>query len=363
MNPDTLEQKVGQLFFIGISGPAIDDSTRRLLIEIKPGGICLFSRNIKTADQTRYLLDALRENLPFEPFFSVDQEGGLVDRLRRIVTPMPSANKIRNARDASEFGEVVGELLSMLGFNMNFAPVVDVISIGRENPTNGLFSRGLGRDENEVTQFAGTFLDSLQAHGIIGCIKHFPGIGASAVDSHEELPQVNIDETEFDAVDLAPYRTLIRSNTVEMVMVGHAAYPHLKLQERDQNGRLLPSSLSHNFVTKVLRNDLGFGGIAITDDLEMGAVVNAYGIGEACKMAINAGNDMLAICAKESAVREGFNAVLEAVRSGAITESQIAKSLSRIERLRSKLSKPIDLDHGRLLELSEKIKVLNSRLS
>ena len=126
-------------------------------------------------------------------------------------------------------------------------------------------------------------------------------------------------------------------------MVGHAAYPQLKLQERDQNGRLLPSSLSHNFVTKVLRNELGFGGVTITDDLEMGAIVKHYGIGEACKMAINAGNDMLAICAKESAVREGFNAVVEAVKSGEIAESRIDGSLSRITSLRSKLSKPVDL--------------------
>src|SRR5690606_3275916 len=139
------------------------------------------------------------------------------------------------------------------------------------------------------------FLRALQARGVVGCIKHFPGLGASEVDSHEELPTVAIGQDEFEAVDLAPYRHLIDGGDVHAVMVAHAAYPNLSLQERAQDGKLLPSSLSFNFVTKLLREKIGFAGLVLTDDLEMGAILRNYGIGEAAVMAVEAGHDMLAI--------------------------------------------------------------------
>jgi len=359
----TLEQKVGQLFFIGISGPEIDEGTRKLLDDVNPGGICLFARNIQSSQQTRNLLDSLRESLPLAPFLSVDQEGGLVDRLRRIITPMPAASKFKEAASVAEVGLIVAETLRILGFNMNFAPVVDVVTSDREVVGNGLFSRGFGRNETEVIDLAGAFFNSMWKGGVVGCLKHFPGIGAAAVDSHEELPEVNIDEGEFQNTDLAPYRSLFTTGSPEMVMVGHAAYPQLRLQEADQDGRLLPSSLSSNFVSNLLRDELKFTGIAITDDLEMGAIVRNYGMAEACKMAIGAGNDMLAICAKESAVREGFEGVLKEARSGEIDEARIDKSLERIQRLRSKLSTPLAFNSERLTELSNHISDLNARLS
>src|SRR5947208_3465057 len=120
-----LKQKVGQLFFIGIAGPELDDATRELLDEVTPGGVCLFSRNIKEVEQTRRLLDGVRSSLATIPFLSIDQEGGLVDRLRRIMTPMPPANKLRSAEEAAELGATIAETLLSLGFNMDFAPVVD----------------------------------------------------------------------------------------------------------------------------------------------------------------------------------------------------------------------------------------------
>lgn len=359
----SIEEKIGQLFFIGIAGPELDAAAERLLDEIKPGGICLFSRNIKTAEQTRELLDRIRSVLSFEPFLSLDQEGGLVDRLRRIMTPMPAANTFKNSDEVREFAHIIAESLRILGFNMNFAPVVDVIDKIREDVSNGLYSRGFGRSADDVTELTSTFLTELQQGGITGCMKHFPGLGAAAADSHEELPLVNISKDELYSTDLAPYKERIGSGEARMVMIAHAAYPNIDLQETDQNGRLLPSSLSGNFVTKLLKEELGFDGVAITDDLEMGAILKNYGIGDACKMAIEAGNDMLAICAKPDNVRAGFDAVLSAVPTGEIAESRIDESLLRTASLRSGLSSPLPFDAARLAELSSSVSELNDRLN
>ena len=362
LNSLSLEQKIGQLFFIGIAGREVDDATRELLDEVSPGGVCLFARNIKEAQQTRNLLDELRETLPVTPFLSIDQEGGLVDRLRRIMTPMPAASKIATKRDAAELAKIIAEALRILGFNMDFAPVVDAMDEERSKHTNGLFSRTFGTSKEEVTAFAGEFLESLQTNGVIGCLKHFPGLGASQVDSHEELPVVNVDEELLSHVDLFPYKELIGGGNVNSVMIAHAAFPKHPLQERDENGKLLPSSLSYNFVTTLLRGELGFDGLVITDDLEMGAIIENYGIGEACKMAVAAGNDMLAICSDPNAVREGYKAVLKAVESQEISMDRIDESLTRIAALKSKLSPPLAFDADRIAHLSDEVTTLNDRL-
>ncbi len=348
-----LEQRIGQLFFIGIPGPTLDEETKNLLNLVSPGGVCLFARNIREAEQTRELLAGVTSTLPATPFLSIDQEGGLVDRLRRLVTPMPAANKLRNAADAVKLGRIVGRTLRMLGFNMDFAPVVDVIGDRRARHPNGLFSRQFGSSKEDVVTIAGAFLDKLQDEGILGCLKHFPGLGAARVDSHEELPEVSITDEELKTTDLYPYAELI--DKTQVVMVAHAAFPEVSLQERDENGKLLPSSLSKNFIDTLLRGRLGFDGLVITDDLEMGAIVKNYGIGESCKMAINAGADMLAICANAAAIREGHAAVLDAVKNGEISDQRINESLTRIDNVRSKLSAPTQLDIERLNEISVEI--------
>jgi beta-N-acetylhexosaminidase len=362
-NSLSLRQKIGQLFFIGIPGPEIDAETHELLDEISPGGICLFARNIREPEQTRTLLDNVRELLPFEPLLSVDQEGGLVDRLRRITTPMPAASKLRDEEDARELAAIIGEALSTLGFNMDFAPVVDVIDDRRSKFTNGLFSREFGRSADEVVALAGAFLQKLQAAGCIGCLKHFPGLGASTVDSHEELPLVDIDESEFDRIDLHPYRALLASGGVHAVMVAHAAYPGLKLQEKDKSGKLLPASLSKSFITTLLRSQFEFDGLVITDDLEMGAIIKNYGVGEACKMAIQAGADMLAICADPARIREGYRAVVTAAEAGKVTDGRVDRSLARIAETRNLLHAPKPFSAEKLAQLSERTHALIQRLA
>lgn len=348
----TPAEKVGQLFIIGIPGPELDEATRDLLDEIRPSGVCLFARNIRSREQSRQLLDGIRSGSKIPPILSVDEEGGLVDRLKRVVSPTPAANKLRSAEEAAEQAENIGKVLRLLGFNTDFAPVVDVVDDDRAKYSNGLFSRAYGSSKEDAANFAGAFLRSLQEQNVIGCLKHFPGLGASSVDSHEELPVVGIAESELEDIDLFPYRELIGAGIVEMIMVAHVAYPHHPLQENGSDGKPLPASLSYNFVTKLLREQLGFEGVAITDDLEMGAIVKNYGIGEACKMAVLAGNDLLAICAEPANIRTGFGAVLQAVESGEISEARLDESLKRIVRLKKRFNEPPALDLDRLEQLS-----------
>lgn len=359
----SIEQRIGQLFFIGIPGPEFDTPTKKMIREIEPGGVCLFARNIKDFEQTRELLDSIHGCPDTPPLLSLDQEGGRVDRLRRALTPMPAASQLRNAADAEELGDIIGETLSLLGFNMDFAPVVDVIDEARKDLINGLQTRGLGSDKYEVVKMAAAFLDGLEKHGVLGCMKHFPGLGAATVDSHEELPSVTICDSELEDIDLFPYRELVREHPSISVMVAHAAYPNTRLHEMDDNGKLLPSSLSRRVVTSLLRDEINFKGVAITDDMEMGAVVRNYGIGDACKMAVNAGQDMLAICASVDAIYDGYIAVSSAVESGAISEDRLNEAVDRILSLKSTIHARPEFDANRLAELSERVKNLNQHLN
>jgi beta-N-acetylhexosaminidase len=366
-----IEQKIGQLFFIGIPGTEVDGETRALLEEISPGGVCLFARNIRRAEQTRKLLDDIREMLPIEPILSLDQEGGLVDRLRRVVTPMPSARVIRQHGDlaaARQLGKFTGEILRLLGFNMNFAPTMEIMSEERELLSNGLFSRSFGRSPGEVLGYSMVYLRGLQSQGIIGCLKHFPGIGAGEVDSHEELPLVHLTHDELIAQDLAPYIELFlfrrdEDDRVRAVMVSHGGFPKIDLEHHVMGGRLIPASLNKNIVTTLLRAELGFKHLVVTDDLEMGAITRHCPIEEAAVSAFNAGEDMILICSTVEAVRKSFKAMLEAFENGKFTEQRLNESLLRIVELKAKLQSPLDLDLERLQELSEEIKRLNQTLN
>ena len=170
----TLKQKIGQLFFIGISGMELNEDMSELLTDISPGGICFFARNVKTTEQVTKFLNDIRQILPIEPVFSIDQEGGVVDRLRRILTPMPSASSINSLEQVKTLAETTAEILVNLGFNMNFAPVVDILDADRKTFLNGLYSRAFGESKEDVVRFAGEYLKVLQSSGCLGCVKHFP---------------------------------------------------------------------------------------------------------------------------------------------------------------------------------------------
>lgn len=355
-----LEQQIGQLFFIGLPGVSLDEEAQKLLTKISAGGVCLFTRNIREAETTRKLLDDLRDFLPVEPILSLDQEGGLVDRLRRIVTPMPAASSLKMSANAKKLAEISAEVIRLLGFNTNFAPVVDVPTKESLNSQNGLQSRFFGENLDDVVELSQIYLKTLQNRGVLGCPKHFPGLGASEVDSHEELPVVNSNHQVLSKTDLIPYQKFLSES--HCLMIAHAAYPNLDLQERDQNGKLLPSSLSFNIISKLLRQEIGFKGLVVTDDLEMGAILKNYGIGEACKMAFRAGVDMFLICNSTEAVKEGFEAVSKAIKNGEISEARLDESLQRIAEFKNLMQSPLPFDKVRLAELSKEIEMLNEKL-
>ncbi len=353
------------MFFIGIPTETVDETTAALLREISPGGICLFSRNCKQADMVRQLLDSIRSMLPMPPFLSLDQEGGLVDRLRRVAEPMPSVAETSakgSEVNIRRLAEITAEMIRILGFNMNFAPVLDVIDEKRAAFNNGLFSRAFGRSVEDVSRLAGAYADSLWTGGVMPCFKHFPGIGAIEVDSHDELPSVRLSRHDLFSIDLVPYKQLLQKDSAHAVMTGHAVFPEFDLQERGSDGKLLPTSLSGNIVTKLLREELDFKGLALTDDLEMGAIVKHYGIGEASKLAVAAGNDFVLICNEVENVYKGFEAVLNAVESGEIPESRLDESIERIQTARRSLKAPLEFDATRISELSAEIKELKAAL-
>ena len=362
-----LERKIGQLLYIGLPGAEFDAETRELVEEVQPGGVIIFGRNVAEPAQLRSLLDSVREAVGVPPLFGVDQEGGLVDRLRRICTPMPAARKIRQHGDlagARLLGRLTGEVLRLLGFNMNFAPVMSIMTEDRDLLSNGLYSRSFGRSPGEVLGYTMTYLRALQATGCLGCAKHFPGIGAGEVDTHEEMAIIELSHDDLIAQDLAPYIELFQreDNMVRAVMVSHGGFPNIDIHRGKAGGRLVPASLNHQIVTRLLRDELGFEGLVVTDDLEMGAIAKHCEIEEAALRAVLAGEDMLLICARPDLIRRGRDALLRAARSGELSVERIDASLERIAAYKALTQAPLLFDESRFRELSDEVSALNKKL-
>ena len=363
-----LEQQIGQFLFIGLPGTELDAGTRALIEEVKPGGIIIFGRNVAGPEQLRSLIDGVRELLPTPPLVGIDQEGGLVDRLRRIFTPMPSARTIRQHGDlaaARALGRVTGEVLRMLGFNINFAPVMSIMTEDRDLLSNGLYSRSFGRSPGEVLGYTTVYMRGLQGTGLLGCLKHFPGIGAGEVDSHEEMPVVQLSHDDLIAQDLAPYIELFqrRDDRVRCVMVSHGGFPNIDIREAVTGGLLEPASLNYNIVTKLLREELGYKHLVVTDDLEMGAIARHCEIEDAVVRASLAGEDMLLICASPDKIRRGYHGLLEAAKRGTLSKERIDASLERIAKTKTIIAPPYPLDLERFQALANEILNLNSKLN
>jgi len=363
-----LEQQIGQFFFIGLPGTELDNATRDLITEVHPGGVIIFGRNVASPEQLRSLLDGVRELLPTPPLVGVDQEGGLVDRLRKIFTPMPSARTIRQHGDlaaARVLGRITGEVLRMLGFNMNFAPVMSIMTDDRDLLSNGLYSRSVGRSPGEVLGYSTVYMRGLQGAGCVGCLKHFPGIGAGEVDSHEQMPVVKLSHDDLIAQDLAPYIELFqrRDDRVRCIMVSHGGFPNIDIKQEVTGGILEPASLNYNIVTKLLRDELGFKHLVVTDDLEMGAIARHCEIDEAAVRAFLAGEDMLLICATPEKIRRGYHALLAAAQEHKLPQERVHGSLKRIAAMKALVQPPLPLDRERFDALSQQVAQLNSKLS
>ena len=217
----------------------------------------------------------------------------------------------------------------MLGFNMNFAPVMSIMTDERDLLSNGLYSRSFGRSPGEVLGYTTVYLRGLQETGMVGCLKHFPGIGAGEVDSHEEMPMVSLSHDALIAQDLAPYIELFqrKDDRVRCVMVSHGGFPNIDIEKGMTGGLLEPASLSHNIVTNLLRRELGYQHLVVTDDLEMGAIAKHCEIESAVVRAFLAGEDMFLICARPDIIRRGYHAMLEAGARRQAAEGSHARNL------------------------------------
>lgn len=347
-----IEHKIGQLLIISLPTTHIDQATREALEQIQPGGVLLERANIESAEQVLALTSQIRAILKVPPLIAIDQEGGRVDRLKEIFAPMPSADLFRSSGDAassSRMGEIVAEALRLLGFNINFAPVLDIAN--DDAAENGLKGRYLGGAPGHVIALAGTYLEGLQRGGIMGVGKHFPGLGSTTLDSHTALPQVNLTREELKERDLLPYLELFSkiNSRLVAVMISHAHYTAF-----DGNTGL-PASLSKNVVNGLLRDELGFKGLVITDDLSMGAITAHRSISEAAITAIDAGVDMALLCGPLEQTTEVWQAMVEAANKGRITRAHISRAFDHIARIKSMVSPPLVYHEETILRLRDAI--------
>jgi beta-N-acetylhexosaminidase len=342
----SLPEKVGRLLFIGLPGTELTRHTRAILHKVKPGGVVLFGRNISSPSQVALLNAQIRDAVGQKVFIGVDQEGGLVDRFRHICEPMPSAKSVRDAgvtELAKKFGELSAQCLRLLGFNINFAPVLD---LSGDNQENGLRARTFGGSPALVSRLGGAYLDGLQGGGILGCGKHFPGLGGSTVDSHRRLPVVTHSWDDIFEQDLVPFMDLMfhrPGERLNAVMVSHAAFPEVseflqawfrRTKELPPPESLyqLPATISNNVVMRLLRQALKYDGLVITDDMEMGAVVQTLSVAEASLRAVQAGSDMILICEQEANFVAARDAVVKAIEEGEWDVGGLETSVGRIDR-------------------------------
>lgn len=328
INSMSLEEKLGQMLIAGIQGYEVSEGAVKLIEEHKIGGFILFGSNIKSASQLTSLVNSLKgsnraNKLPL--LISVDEEGGRISRIPKSIKNVPTSEEVGRTRDeefANEIGKLLAEKVGAFGFNMNFAPVLDINS----NPNNPVIgNRAFGSSKEIVRDLGVQTMLGIKQKGIIPVIKHFPGHGDTSVDSHIGLPKVMHDLKRLKAFELAPFEQAIRQGA-DCVMVAHILLPSIDPDS--------PATLSKTMITDILRKQLDFQGVVITDDMTMGAIVQNYEIGEAAVQSINAGSDIILVAHQEENVLAVLNAVKAAVEQGSVTEEQIDSSVYRIIKLK-----------------------------
>ena len=321
-------EKVGQLLMIGIQGTELDADSRFMLSEYHIGGIILFDRNMKSQEQVRALNDSLQKNasdagLPL--FLAIDEEGGTVARMKAAFPPPPAAAEIGRTGDpqaAYRYAADTAHGLKAMGFNLNFAPVADL---------GATYGRSYANDAATATKFVAAALEGHSDAGLLATIKHFPGLGRGESDTHEDTVTVHADRAALEASDLVPFREMIAKRNAAknakeasgwFIMATHTMYPALDAKN--------PASLSPAILQGLLREELAYDGVIVTDDLEMGAISRHYGFDRAGVEAILAGADLVLVChdyAHETAVYDGL---LKAVKSGEISKDRLDASVQRI---------------------------------
>lgn len=319
------EEKVGQLILFGMQRTQVNDDVRYMLSEYKMGGIILFDRNMESKEQVAALIQdlqkAARKSEKAPLFVAIDQEGGWVARLSSELVKVPAAEQLGQGTpaEAAKLALESGKELKSLGFNVNFAPVAD-LGLADE--------RSYGTTAAEVIPFVKAVGNAYHEAGLIYSLKHFPGIGRTVTDLHKEGNTIDASADELWATDLKPFETIIQSvnNDDYMVMVSHAVYSNLD--------DTMPASLSKVIMQDILRQKLGYKGVIITDDMEMGAVANHYSFGDMSVKAVNAGVDIVLIGQEYNHAIEGYNAILKAVRSGDISKDRLNDAVRHILMLK-----------------------------
>ncbi len=317
----------GSLLVLGIAGPEISPAEAMLFRKLQPAGYILFTRNIVCAEQTRRLTDDLRDLSSEMPIIAIDQEGGRVTRTREIAPAAPSAPALAVKKDMlkiAEAGAFTGDLLRLLGFNLNFAPVLDLDHFPETQ--NALRGRCWGRDPQRVIDYAGHWNRWLRKRSIASCAKHFPACGRAQSDPHHDLPSSPATLEELLREDVIPYTALMPE--LDAIMLAHVEFPNI-----DSN---FPASLSPRMIRGFLRDQLGFDKhLVLTDDLDMGAITTRYGRGQDVKLAIEAGNDLALICHRTDTAEIAARAIAE------LPHWMTEEARERVEKFRSKLREPL----------------------
>lgn len=324
----SLEEKIGQLFIVGFEGEEINDEIVDLVKNQKVGGLIYFSRNIVDSNQIINLNNAIKDiekDIPL--FISVDEEGGLVSRVPEEFVKLPSSGYIGQFNDENisyNVGKIIAKELNSLGFNMDFAPVLDIDS----NPNNTVIGeRAFGNNSEIVSRLGIKTMEGIKDGKIIPVVKHFPGHGDTDVDSHYGLPIVKKTLEELENLEFIPFKNAI-DNGADVVMISS-----IILESIDNE---YPATMSKKVTTDILRDRLGFDGVIATDDMTMGAIVDNYNLADAVIMSINAGSDLVLVCHGYDDIINSILAVKDAVNSKIISEEKIDESVYRILKLKDK---------------------------
>jgi beta-N-acetylhexosaminidase len=320
-------RSTGQLLILGFDGTEMTPLLASLLTRIQPAGVNLFARNIVNAQQTHRLLKDCQSNVRQPLFTCVDLEGGKVDRFRNVTGPAPSAADVFATGDPKLYrkhGQIIGQSCRALGFNLDFTPVLD---LAFKASRKVMSSRAVSIDPKAVVLYAREFLAGLESAGVIGGGKHFPGLGEGNLDSHHDLPVIRKSFKHLWEADLVPYRTMRRE--LPMVMVNHANYP---LVTRDT----IPASLSKKWITDVLRRRIGYRGLIVSDDLEMGGVLKAAPVEQAAVEFIRAGGDLCLICHQLDLAERALESVVRESEKNASFRRRAQESVKRVARFKGK---------------------------